>query len=271
MTAKAGAPRRLGPDRTISDSAAEGVVSIASCQLVHSDCRTTLDDLVKHGLAGEVAMVFADPPYFLGNTTWDRRLPQEVARAFHEDWLAGCRSLLDPDGTVWVSGTYHRIHLVADAAERLGMRLLASITWEKPNPPPSRYHRCFTHATETLLWMSKTRRSHHRYNDAAMRQLKGGRAMHTHWRLAPVPPSEKTFGHHPTQKPIELVERCSLATTIPGDLVLDPFLGSGTTAVAALRQNRRCIGIERDHSYLALARRRLTALLGSDDRAAGAE
>jgi site-specific DNA-methyltransferase (adenine-specific) len=202
-------------------------------------------------------MVFADPPYFVGKADWDPKVPVEIARTFHEEWLAACREVLHPDGTIWVSGTYHRLHVVAYAAERLGMPLLASITWEKSNPPPSRLHRCFTHSTETLLWMKRSAKSRYRYNDGCMREINGGRQMTTHWRLPSVPAGEKRSGRHPTQKPLAVVERCLLASTDPGDWVLDPFLGSGTTAVAAYRHGRRCVGIDQDPVYIRLAERRL--------------
>ena len=230
-------------------------------EVISGDCLTVLDELATTEVGGQVRMVFADPPYFLGKADWDPKVPLEVAQAFHEEWLAGCRRLLHPDGTVWVSGTYHRIHLVAHAAERLGMHLLASVTWEKSNPPPSRFHRCFTHATETLLWIRRSPKSRHRYNDACMRSLNDGRQMTTHWRIPTVPAGEKTCGRHPTQKPLAVLERCILSSTDPGDLVLDPFLGSGTTAVAAVRHGRRFIAIEQDPQYLQLAQERLTAEL----------
>jgi site-specific DNA-methyltransferase (adenine-specific) len=225
--------------------------------LLLGDCRDRLDELVRSPVARTLSMVFADPPYFLGKAPWDPKVPREAALAFHEEWLGLCRQLLERDGTVWVSGTYHGIHLVAYAAERVGMRLLASVTWEKTNPPPSRYHRCFTHATETLLWMSRSRSSRHRYDDQCMRRLNSGQPMKTHWYLPAVPVSEKECGRHPTQKPIAVVERCILAATAPGDLVLDPFMGSGTTALVAAEHGRRFIGIEQDARYLRLARRRL--------------
>jgi site-specific DNA-methyltransferase (adenine-specific) len=206
-----------------------------------------------------VDLVFADPPYFLGKATWDKPRDVESAIAFHEEWLAACRDLLADHGTLWVCGAYNSIHTTGYVLERLGMKILCQVTWEKPNPTPNRTRRCFTHSTETLLWAAKFPGAPHRFNYGCMREQNGGKQMLSHWRMGRPPVSERAHGHHPTQKPLALVERCLLATTNDGDLVLDPFLGSGTTAVAARRLGRACIGIEEQPAYVELARRRLAA------------
>ena len=168
-----------------------------------------------------------------------------------------CQRVLRPNGTLWVTGTSHVIFSVGYAMQQLGFKILNDIAWEKPNPPPNLSCRYFTHSTETMIWAAKNEKSRHHFNYAQMRQIAGGKQMKTVWRIASPRAAEKTFGKHPTQKPIALVERCLLASTREGDLILDPFLGGGTTAVAAMETRRRCLGLELDESNLKIAARRL--------------
>jgi len=149
------------------------------------------------------------------------------------------------------------IHSVGFALQQLGFKMLNTITWEKPNPPPNLSCRYFTHSTETILWAAKNERSRHTFNYAAMREANGGKQMKSVWRMKAPHGAEKRHGRHPTQKPLELIERCLLASTNPGDFVLDPFLGSGTTGVAASRHGRRFTGIEMNPAYLDTARKRV--------------
>jgi site-specific DNA-methyltransferase (adenine-specific) len=145
---------------------------------------------------------------------------------------------------------------------QLGYRILNDIIWEKPNPPPNLGCRCFTHATEMILWATKAEKgSKHRYtfNYDAMREENGGKQMKNVWRFPPAGRDEKVHGKHPTQKPVALIERCLRASTNPGDLVLDPFAGSGATGVAAIKLYRRFIGCESDEEYCSLIVRRLSA------------
>ena len=142
----------------------------------------------------------------------------------------------------------------------LGYRILNDITWEKPNPPPNLGCRCFTHSTETVLWATKAPKgSPHRYtfNYQEMRHDNGGKQMKSVWTIPPAGRDEKVFGKHPTQKPLALVDRCLRASTAPGDLVVDPFAGSGVTAIAGLRLNRKVKVCESEMSYVDLAVRRL--------------
>ncbi|HEV2435363.1 MAG TPA: site-specific DNA-methyltransferase, partial [Verrucomicrobiae bacterium] len=164
--------------------------------------------------------------------------------------------VLKPNGTIWVTGTHHVIFSIGYALQQLGFKILNDIAWEKPNPPPNLSCRYFTHSTETVLWAAKSEKSKHVFNYQEMRAVTG-KQMKTVWTMTAPSNGEKTFGKHPTQKPVALVERCVLASTNEGDLVLDPFLGGGTTAVACVRLNRVCVGIDLDLTYITTAAKRV--------------
>ena len=215
--------------------------------------------------------IFADPPYFLSNGgitcqagkmvkvdkgEWDKSRGAELNHHFNLAWLRRCQQVLKPNGTIWVTGTSHVIFSVGYAMQELGFKILNNIAWEKPNPPPNLSCRYFTHSTETVLWAAKTEKSRHYFNYKLMRETNGGKQMKTVWKMPAPSKAEKAFGKHPTQKPVALVERCLLASTKENDWVLDPFLGSATTGVAAVRRKRRFVGIELNakHIQLALAR-----------------
>jgi site-specific DNA-methyltransferase (adenine-specific) len=219
-----------------------------------------------------VDVIFADPPYFLSNggTTcksgrrakvdkggWDRSRGVEENHAFNQKWLSMCRELLTKNGSIWVSGTGHVIYSVGFAMQQLGYKPLNEITWEKPNPPPNLSCRYFTHSTETILWAAKERKSKHHFAYSTMREINGGKQMKSVWRMTAPKKSEKAQGKHPTQKPLELLERILLASCPDGGTVIDPFNGSGTTAVAAVRGGHRYIGVELNDEYLELTKRRL--------------
>jgi site-specific DNA-methyltransferase (adenine-specific) len=243
-----------------------------TARLLHGDCLRLLPRLPEFG---SLALVFADPPYFLSNDgitcrsgrmapvnkgTWDRLQSVPEMHAFNRRWVALCRDGLADDGSLWVSGTRHVIFSVGFAMQELGMKILNDIAWEKPNPPPNLSCRYFTHATETILWAAKHRRSRHVFNYREMRAAAGGKQMKSVWRMTAPGAGEKELGRHPTQKPLALLERIIAASTRPGDTVLDPFAGSGTTGVAALRLGRSFIGIESDAEYVRLAARRLESV-----------
>jgi site-specific DNA-methyltransferase (adenine-specific) len=187
---------------------------------------------------------------------WDKSQGADENHNFNREWLARCQRVLKPNGTIWVTGTLHVIFSIGFAMQQLGFRVLNDITWEKPNPPPNLGCRCFTHSTETVLWAAKSEKSKHTFNYDLMRQINGGKQMKTVWTMTAPSNGEKAQGKHPTQKPLSLVERCILASTNQGDLVLDPFLGSGTTAVACVQTRRGCVGIEMDeaHAHLSVSR-----------------
>ena len=226
--------------------------------------------------ADTVDLIFADPPYFLSNDgitchagrmvsvnkgAWDKSKGADANHEFNYTWLKACQRVLKPNGTIWVSGTAHVIHSVGFAMQQLGMKLLNDITWVKPNPPPNLSCRYFTHATETLIWAAKSKKSKHTFNYKLMKELAGGKQMKSVWQIPAPDRAEKRFGKHPTQKPVALLERILLAASNAGDLVLDPFMGSGTTAVAAVRLRRRALAIEVDVAFVRIAERRIVLSL----------
>ncbi|TXT24696.1 MAG: Modification methylase LlaDCHIB [Gallionellaceae bacterium] len=242
--------------------------------LYQANCLEFMDYLIAKFPEGRFDMIFADPPYFLSNGgitchagkmvkvdkgEWDKSRGPNWNHEFNLAWLERCQKLLKPNGTIWVSGTHHIIHSVGFAMQQLDMKILNDITWEKPNPPPNLSCRYFTHATETILWAAKNQRSKHLFNYPLMRTQNGGKQMKSVWRFTAPGREEKFFGKHPTQKPIGLVERCILASTNEGDLLLDPFSGSATTGMAAIKTHRKYVGIELDANYLALSKQRLQA------------
>ena len=223
-----------------------------------------------------IDLIFADPPYFLSNNgitchagrmvsvnkgEWDRSRGPDANHEFNRAWLAACQRVLKPNGSIWVSGTSHVIHSVGFAMQQLGFKLLNDITWVKPNPPPNLSCRYFTHATETIVWAARSTKSRHAFNYPLMKKLAGGKQMKSVWTIRPPEPWEKRFGKHPTQKPVALLERILLAASNEGDLVLDPFAGSGTTLVTAIRLRRLTIGVEQSIECADLAQRRVLAQL----------
>jgi len=253
--------------------------------LYGGDCLEVLPQLPERS----VDMIFADPPYNLSNGgitchagrmvsvdkgQWDRSSGAAQDHEFTLQWLAACRSVLRDDGTIWVSGTMHNIYSVGFALQELGFKLLNDITWFKPNASPNLSCRYFTHSHETLIWAAKSPESRHVFNYNTMREIAGGKQMRSYWRdisADPDPPDvwiegtprreEKAHGKHPTQKPIALLSRVVLSSTREGDTILDPFAGSSTTGVAAIRHGRAYIGIENDPGYLGLSVQRLEETL----------
>ena len=240
-------------------------------RLYHGNSLELLDAIhARYGDAGRFDCIFADPPYFLSNGgitchagkmvkvdkgDWDKSRGPELNHEFNKEWLLRCQRVLKSNGTIWVSGTHHVIFSIGYAMQELGFKILNDIAWEKPNPPPNLSCRYFTHSTETILWAAKNEKSKHTFNYAAMKAVTG-KQMKTVWTMSAPRNEEKALGRHPTQKPLALVERCILASTNGGDTVLDPFLGSGTTAIACLRLNRHFVGIELDVTHVVLARTR---------------
>ena len=242
--------------------------------LYHGNCLELLDAIAAKYPEGRFDCIFADPPYFLSNGgitchagkmvrvdkgTWDQSRGPELNHEFNLEWLRRCQSVLKPNGTIWVSGTLHVIFSIGYAMQQLGFKILNDVTWEKPNPPPNLSCRYFTHSTETVLWAAKNDKSKYCFNYDLMRQSNGGKQMKTVWTMTAPSSGEKEHGKHPTQKPVALIERCLLASSNEGDLILDPFLGGGTTAVAAVRLARRCVGIEADEAHLNLSIARVGA------------
>ena len=220
-----------------------------------------------------VDMIFADPPYFLSNGgfsnlggrvvsvdkgDWDKVSSLEEKHVFNREWISLAKKLLKPNGTIWISGSFHNIYSVGMALEQEGFKILNNITWQKTNPAPNLSCRYFTHSTETILWARKdTKNAKHYYNYDLMKELNGGKQMKDVWTGSLTKKSEKWAGKHPTQKPEYLLERIILASTREGDYILDPFVGSGTTGVVAKRLGRRFIGIDSEEDYLKIAKLRL--------------
>jgi site-specific DNA-methyltransferase (adenine-specific) len=240
--------------------------------LIQGDSLEFMQEIARKYPKGCFDMIFADPPYRLSNGgmtcyagkvakvdkgIWDKSEGPELDFAYTKSWLALCQDVLKPNGTIWVSGTRHIIHMVGYAMQLLGFKILNDITWEKPNPPPNLSCRYFTHSTETLLWAAKSDKSKHTFNYLDMREEAGGKQMKSVWKILPPSKDEKLFGKHPTQKPVALLDRCIRAATKPGDFILDPFAGSSTTGVAAIRLDRRFCGVEKDAEYVELSLCRL--------------
>jgi len=246
-------------------------------RIYHGDCLELLAQIPE----STVDLVFADPPYFLSNGgitchagkmvsvhkgDWDKLPGPEVGpvrarfdkvHEFNTAWLAAAQRVLKHNGSIWVSGTSHVIHSVGFAMQQLGFKLLNDISWVKPNPPPNLSCRYFTHATETLIWAAKDKKSRHTFNYKLMKETNRGKQMKSVWEIRPPETWEKKFGKHPTQKPVALLERILLASTNEGDLVLDPFLGGGTTLLTAFRLRRHALGCELSAEFLSLGLRRI--------------
>ncbi len=233
--------------------------------LYHANCLELMDAIIKKYPKGCFDMIFADPPYFLSNGgitckngkmvsvnkgDWDKSQGIELNHQFNLEWLRRCQVLLKKDGTIWVSGTYHVIHSIGFAMQQLGMKMLNEITWLKPNPPPNLSCRYFTHSTETILWAAKNEKSKHIFNYDLMCNENEGKQMKSVWVIKPPTRNEKLHGKHPTQKPVELLDRIIRASTKKDDLILDPFCGSATTGIAALKNGLRFIGIDSNIEYL---------------------
>lgn len=228
-----------------------------------------------------VHCVFADPPYNLQlqgalfrpdnsmvdavDDDWDRFANFPAYDEFTRAWLTEARRVLRGDGTLWVIGSYHNIFRIGAILQDLGYWILNDIVWRKANPMPNFRGRRFTNAHETLIWAARSKDSRHRYNHDAMKAMNDGVSMRSDWLFPLCTGAERLKDSsgakaHPTQKPEALVARALLAATNPGEVVLDPFFGTGTTGAVAKQLARRFIGIEQDAGYLALARARIAAV-----------
>lgn len=216
-------------------------------------------------------MIFADPPYFLSNGgfsvhsgkqvsvnkgDWDKSQGFEEDNKFNYQWLSLCREKLKPEGTIWISGTYHNIFSIAQMLNLLNYKILNVITWVKTNPPPNLSCRFFTHSTEFIIWARKDKKVPHYFNYELMKQINGGTQMRDVWLLPAIAKWEKTCGKHPTQKPLPLLARIILASTRVNDWILDPFTGASTTGIASSLLNRRFLGIDSESSFLELSKKR---------------
>jgi len=249
-------------------------VDIKTDTILQGDCVARMADLPE----GSVDLVFADPPYNLQlegelyrpNQTkvdavdddWDQVGDFVTYDAFTRAWLGAAKRVLKPDGTLWVIGSYHNIFRVGAILQDLGFWILNDVIWRKTNPMPNFRGRRFTNAHETLIWASPGRgKRRYTFNYDALKQLNDGLQMRSDWTL-PIcggPERLKVEGRkaHSTQKPEALLYRVILGATRPGDVVLDPFFGSGTTGAVAKRLGRLYVGVERDAEYVKLAQGRI--------------
>ena len=231
-------------------------------------------ELLSHMRDEQFDMIFADPPYFLSNGgvtcksgrmvsvnkgQWDRSKGADENHEFNRRWLQQCQRLLKPNGTIWVSGTQHVIFSIGFAMQQLGFKVLNDIAWFKVNPPPNLSCRYFTHGTETIIWAARGAKSKYTFNYKLMKEHNGGKQMKNLWSIMSPRKAEKAQGKHPTQKPIELLDRIILAASDEGDRILDPFCGSSTTGLSASRHGRSYVGIDASDEYLDLSIRRFEA------------
>ena len=231
--------------------------------------------------AGSVDLIFADPPYNLQlegaltrpdqshvdavNDDWDKFDSFAHYDRFTRAWLAAARRVLKPDGALWVIGSYHNIFRVGTALQDLDFWLLNDVVWRKANPMPNFRGTRFTNAHETLIWASKSQKSRPVFNYEAMKRANDDTQMRSDWLFPICTGAERLKDQgdskvHPTQKPESLLFRILNATTRPGDVVLDPFFGTGTTGAVAKKLGRRFIGIERESEYIAAALKRIAAI-----------
>ena len=248
-------------------------------RIIVGDCLEALRALPDRS----VDLVFADPPYNLQlggdlrrpdnskvdacDDDWDRFDSFEAYDRFTRAWLAECRRVLKDDGALWVIGSYHNIFRVGVAVQDLGFWVLNDVVWRKSNPMPNFKGTRFANAHETLIWASKSKdQKRYTFNYDALKVANDDLQMRSDWTLPLCTGEERVKDAsgakaHPTQKPEALLHRVLLASSRPGDVVLDPFFGTGTTGAAAKRLGRRFIGIERDEGYAALAAKRIAAVI----------
>ena len=243
-------------------------------QVLSGDCIEVMRGLPE----ASVDLIFADPPYNLQlkgelhrpdnsrvdavDDAWDQFASFAAYDAFTRDWLAAARRLLKPTGAIWVIGSYHNIYRVGAALQDAGYWILNDVVWRKSNPMPNFRGKRFTNAHETMIWASKAEGAKYTFNYEALKALNEGTQMRSDWVLPICSGHERLKDEngdkaHPTQKPQALLHRILVGSTNPGDLVLDPFFGSGTTGAVAKMLGRDFIGIERDAGYRQIAERRI--------------
>jgi len=243
--------------------------------LYHGDALNTLNDFERE----KFDLIYVDPPYFLSNDgitcqsgqmvsvnkgDWDKSKGFEEDLKFINAWLNACKRVLKENGSIWVSGTLHNIYKVGHLLEKNDYDIINDIIWFKPNAPPNLSCKYFTHSHEIVLWARKSRNSQHTFNYEKMKiwnnpkdKLKNkDKQMRSVWSIPLISKDEKEFGKHPTQKPLELLNRIISASSNEGDWVLDPFMGSGTTGIICNILNRKFVGIDSNKGFLDLAIKR---------------
>lgn len=272
---------RVAARAVVSRDVAAPVLPLDS--IIRGDCIAAMRALPDKS----VDMVFADPPYNLQlggelfrpdgshvdavTDDWDKFDTFAAYDAFTRAWLAEAHRILKDDGTIWVIGSYHNIFRVGAAVQDLGYWILNDIVWRKANPMPNFRGTRFTNAHETLIWAAKGEGAKYTFNYRSMKTLNDELQMRSDWEF-PICGGQERLKKggvkvHPTQKPEALLYRILLACTKPGDVVVDPFFGTGTTGAVAKRLGRRWIGIEREGDYIAAAEERIAAALPLDESA----
>jgi site-specific DNA-methyltransferase (adenine-specific) len=246
-------------------------------QILQGDCIEVLNSLPEKS----IDLIFADPPYNLQlqqdlwrpNMTkvdavddeWDQFSSFQAYDEFSRKWLSACRRVLKDSGTIWVIGSYHNIYRIGAIMQDLGYWFLNDIIWIKTNPMPNFRGVRFTNAHETLIWASKAKGAKYTFNHHAMKALNDGKQMRSDWLLPICSGAERIKVNgvkaHSTQKPEALLYRVILSSSNPGDVILDPFFGSGTTGVVAKKLHRHWIGIEREETYVRIAQERLDGVI----------
>jgi modification methylase len=260
------------------------VKRISDNSIIIADCIETLQSIEPES----VDLIFADPPYNLQisgelkrpdnsrvdgvDEAWDQFSSFAAYDDFTHAWLEGCKRVLKPSGTIWVIGSYHNIIRVGSSMQDLGFWILNDVIWRKVNPMPNFHGKRFTNAHETMIWASKNKDARVTFNYNAMKALNDNLQMRSDWLLPICSGAERLKNKagtkvHPTQKPEALLHRVLLAASNPGDLVLDPFFGTGTTGAVAKKLKRSFIGIERDATYADEARRRIDLVEPADNDA----
>jgi modification methylase len=254
-------------------------------QILIGDCVARLEALP----AESVDVIFADPPYNLQlagdlhrpdqslvdavNDHWDQFDSFEAYDAFTRAWLLACRRVLKPNGTIWVIGSYHNIFRVGTTLQNLGYWILNDVVWRKTNPMPNFRGRRFANAHETMIWASKSEDAKkYTFNYDALKASNDDVQMRSDWTLPLCTGSERLKGEdgnklHPTQKPENLLARVILSSSRPGDVILDPFFGTGTTGAVAKKLGRHFVGIEREQDYATAAQNRIDAVEPVEDEA----
>ncbi|MEL6517246.1 MAG: site-specific DNA-methyltransferase [Pseudomonadota bacterium] len=253
-------------------------------QVVAGGCIEVMNALPE----ASVDLIFADPPYNLQlrgdlhrpdnsrvdavDDAWDQFASFKAYDRFTERWLAAARRLLKPNGAIWVIGSYHNIFRVGSAMQNAGFWILNDVVWRKSNPMPNFRGKRLTNAHETLIWASKAEGAKYTFNYEALKALNEGVQMRSDWVLPICTGHERLKDAngdkaHPTQKPESLLHRVILGTTNPGDVVLDPFFGTGTTGAVARMLGRDFIGIEREEAYRVVAEKRLKSVRKLDNEA----
>jgi len=251
-------------------------------KILHGNCIALMNDLP----ASSVDLIFADPPYNLQlggdlhrpdnskvnavDDDWDKFKNFEHYDNFTKDWLKAAHRILKTDGAIWVIGSYHNIFRVGASLQDIGYWILNDIVWRKSNPMPNFRGKRFTNAHETLIWAAKSDKSKYTFNYDALKELNDGVQMRSDWLFPICNGTErlKKFDGtklHPTQKPESILHRVIVASTKPGDLILDPFFGSGTTGVVAKRLGRHYIGIDQENQYIKAAKHRIAQVKSFDE------